>query len=83
MPPRKAVDRRIPDPRLDHLHECVEAVKSEVRSIKADLQKNTEVTEQVRDILATFRVTMTVGKWMAAVGAGAGGVLAVIKGWRA
>jgi len=44
----------------EHLHDCVEALKVAVR-------KNTEVTEQVRDILGTFRVTMAVAKWVAAI----------------
>lgn len=83
---RKKVERRVPDARIsqivsqqDHLHECVEGLKSQVTSLQADMQKNTEVTEQVRDILGTFRFTMAAGKWLAAVGAGAVGLWHLIK----
>ena len=82
----RKVERRVPDQHIQqiveqqaHLHDCVESVKAEVMLLKADLRKNTEVTEQVRDILGTFRFTMAAGKWMAAVGAGAVGLWHLIK----
>lgn len=82
-------ERRAPDPRLDqlvqdqsHLHDCVEDLKSKVVGLKLDIEKNTQVTEQVRDILGTFKVTMAVGKWIGAAGAAAAGITAAIKGWK-
>ena len=58
--------------KVDHLHDCVE-------SLKVELKKNTEVTEQVRDILGTFRITMAIAKWVAAIGAAAGVCVAFYK----
>lgn len=74
---------------IDHLHDCVEAVKAEVASVKAavgtigqDLARNTEITTQVRDVLATFKVMLVVSKWIAAAGAAVAGVAAAVKGIR-
>ena len=67
------------DPRIDHLHDCVELVKIEVRSLQEEMKKNTEVTEQVRDILGSFRFTLAAGRWLTAVGAGAVGLWHLIK----
>jgi hypothetical protein len=55
---------------LTHLHVCVESVKTALR-------ENTEVTEQIRDILRSFRILMVIAKWIAAIGAAA----AAIKEW--
>lgn len=56
---------------ITHLHDCVEI-------LKVELKRNTEVTEQVRDILGTFRITLAIAKWVAALGAAAA---AVKIGW--
>lgn len=58
--------------KVDHLHDCVEG-------LKVELKKNTEVTEQVRDILATFRISMAIAKWVAAIGAAAGACVAFVR----
>ena len=70
------------DPRIDHLHDCVEELKAHVGALKTELARNTEVTEQVRDILGTFKVTMAVGKWIGAAGAATAGLIAVLRGWK-
>ena len=57
---------------LAHLHGCLELVK-------AELKRNTEITEQVRDLLATFRILALVAKWVAAIGAG---FVALYHGWQ-
>ena len=57
---------------VSHLHDCVEELKREMKA-------NTEITREVRDILATFRVVGLMAKWMAAVGAAA---VAVWHGWQ-
>lgn len=74
-----AEERGAPDPRISelmakqsHLHDCVEA-------LKAEMKKNTEVTEQVRDILATFRISMVVAKWIAAIAAAGGACVAFLR----
>lgn len=69
---RRADDERITKLVEDqaHLHGCVEL-------LKVEMQKNTEVTEQIRDILASFRVVGALAKWTAGVGAA---VVAVYHG---
>ena len=70
--------RRIDDPRINALVE-------DVAAIKVDLARNNETTEQVRDILTSFRVLVKVGKGctviagaVAAIGAAA---YSVKSGW--
>lgn len=58
-----------------HLHQCVEELKKAV----AD---NAVVLEQVREILASFRVVGAVAKWLAALGAGATAVYHGALWWR-
>lgn len=60
---------------LKHLHDYVAEVKNE-------LAKNTQVTQQVADILGTFKVTGQIAKWVASVAAAVGGVYAALRGWR-
>lgn len=59
-----------------HLHDCVEELKRE-------MNKNTVVTEQVRDILASFQVVGAIAKWVAAIGAAATAVYHAAIWWRA
>ena len=49
---------------LEHLHGCVESLKSQV-------SENTALTKEVRDILATFKVLGAAAKWLTILGAGA------------
>jgi hypothetical protein len=51
-----------------------------VARIEEGLAKNTAITEQVADVLASFRVMAALAKWCAAIGTGA---LAVWHGWQA
>lgn len=74
---------------IKHLHDCVEDVKKAVQDntrITLSIAHNSEraaiAAEAVRDVQATFRVTLAAGKWVAAIGAAAAGVVAVVKGWR-
>ena len=41
-----------------------------VARIEEGLAKNTAITEQVADVLASFRVMAALAKWCAAIGAG-------------
>ena len=52
------------DPRID-------ALVIDVALLKDEMKRNTEVTTQVRDILASFRIVGTIAKWVAAIGAAA------------
>lgn len=58
--------------------ERIEALVLDVADLKVSMQRNTEVTEQVRDVLASFRVAAAISKWGAAMMAGA---LAFYHGW--
>ena len=59
--------RRVSDARIDKL-------VADVASLQTDMKANTEVTVQVRDILASFRIMAAVAKWVAAIGAGCAAV---------
>lgn len=73
--------RRIADDSIDHLHECVEGLKGEMAALKGDmtttkntvthisekLDKNSETTEAVRDILVSFKLFGKVAKWVSRV----------------
>lgn len=59
-----------------HLHECVEELKKAVA-------ENAAVLEQVRQILASFRVVGAIAKWIAAIGAAATAVYHAAVWWRA
>jgi hypothetical protein len=69
---RRHQDRRAEDPRVNQL-------VTDMTHVKEELNKNTEITEQVRDLLASFRVMASVAKWITAVAAAIAGVLAAIK----
>ena len=56
-------ERRAEDPRLGVL-------VTDVSDLKAQMARNTEITEQVRDILTSFRVIGAVAKWITALIAG-------------
>lgn len=56
-------NRRADDPRIDQL-------VADVAGLQVEMQANTAVTTQVRDILASFRVMALIAKWIAAIGAG-------------
>jgi hypothetical protein len=53
-------DRRANDPRVEQL------VK-DVADLKVSMVQNTEITVQVRDVLASFRVIGSVAKWITAI----------------
>ena len=52
---------------------------SDMEDVKRDLAKNTVVTEQVRDILASFRVMMAVAKWFTAIAGAIAAAIALFK----
>jgi hypothetical protein len=60
---------------VKHLHQCVEELKKSVA-------ENAVLLEQVRDILASFRVVGVVAKWVAAIGAAATAVYHGVIWWR-
>ena len=57
-------ERRAEDPRLG-------ALVDDVAELKKQMVLNTEITQQVRDILTSFRVIGAVAKWITALIAGA------------
>ena len=56
-------ERRAEDPRLGVLVD-------DVAELKKQMVLNTEITQQVRDILTSFRVIGSVAKWITALIAG-------------
>ena len=66
------MDRRAEDPRITQL-------THDVHALKEGLAKNNETTEQVRDILASFRVVGAVAKWLSGIGAAA---VMAYHGWQ-
>jgi hypothetical protein len=70
LPPR----RRAADAIVDHLHECVEDLKQQVTGIKGEIAENTRVTlanaavtQDVRDILTTFKTLGMLAKWLSGI----------------
>ena len=94
--PATRKDRRAPDPRLAELHAVVQANSPKIAKVVDDVQhlhdcvealklavnENTEITKQVADIMATFKVTLAIGKWVAAIGAAVTATTAAIRGWK-
>jgi hypothetical protein len=60
--PELPAERRHDDPRINRL-------VADVDALKVEMTRNTAVTEQVRDILATFKVLFVAAKWVAAIAA--------------
>lgn len=67
-------DRRADDGRINKL-------MLDVNTLQVQMQENTEVTVQVRDILGSFRTLASVAKWVSAIGGGIAAGFAVVKGW--
>ena len=77
QPERRRGDQNLAQLAADvqELHNCVEGLKQDMVSIKS-------VVEDVREILAAFRLTGKVAKWVSAAVASAGGVIAgLIAAW--
>lgn len=53
---------------------------TDVDELKKQMAVNTEVTLQVRDILASFRGVAAVAKWVTAIAGMIAAILALIKG---
>lgn len=56
-----------------------EVTRAEFQQLVAKLDENTKVTAEVRDILATFNILFKVAKFVAAVSAAVGSVVAFWK----
>ena len=65
--------RRADDPRIEELQD-------DVKDLKRQMAVNTEITKEVHDILASFRIVGAVAKW---VGVVAGALTAVYGAWYA
>lgn len=68
-----ADNRRADDPRVTKL-------VTDVESLQVQMAQNTEVTMQVRDILASFRTAAAVAKWITTMSAAVAAVYAAFKG---
>lgn len=75
VPTIPPTDRRADDLRIGKL-------VADVKKLEEQMVENTEITKQVRDILGTFRVTMLVAKYVAAVGSAVAAAVAIWKGLR-
>lgn len=53
---------------------------TDVEDLKRQMAVNTEVTCQVRDILASFKVVASVAKWITAIAGMIAALLALAKG---
>lgn len=51
----------------------------DVSQLKLEMKRNTEVTEQVRDILASFRVIAAVAKWLTVIAGLGASFIALFK----
>lgn len=66
-------NRRAADARVTQL-------VTDVDELKKQMAVNTEVTLQVRDILASFRGVAAVAKWITAIAGMIAAILALVKG---
>ena len=55
--------------RREVIDERFQAIEDEFKALRFEMANNTEITKQVRDVLASFRVIASVAKWFTAVGA--------------
>lgn len=84
-PQRRAEDQRITriEDRVQHLEEIVEKhiTVEEPRAARFELMlaENTKITNEVRDILGTFKVTGKIAKWVASILAAIGGAWAFVE----
>jgi hypothetical protein len=83
------VNRRTEDSRINQVVNDVSSLTDDVAGLKTkmemignDLKRNNEVTEQVRDLVGSIRMSAAIGKWVAAVGAGVVAVWQGIDLWR-
>ena len=67
--------RRESDKRMD-------AVESRLVKVEDLLVENTKTTNEVRDILTTFKTLGAFAKWFSAIAAAVVGLWAAIKGYR-
>ena len=56
-------------------------IHAKVEALQAWVTDNAEVTRDVRDLLASFRVSGNIAKWIATMLALVAGGFAVAKGW--
>jgi hypothetical protein len=54
-------------------------VVTDVDQLKDEMRRNTEVTEQVRDILASFKIIAAVAKWLTAIAGAGAALIALVK----
>lgn len=69
IPPGRELDRKFED----FMVACI-ADRANLRDmlgqVSSELKTNTEITKQVADVLASFRVIAAIAKWLAAIVAG-------------
>lgn len=68
--------------KIDLLQRQTTAISASVEHLHACMEKNTEITEQVRDILASFRIVARMAKWFTAIGGAVATGIAIVKAWR-
>jgi hypothetical protein len=63
--------RRESDKVIDHLHECVEDMKKQFTTLSTnfdtlnkEVAKNTEITNEVKDILKSFSLVGRAARWL-------------------
>lgn len=52
----------------------------DVEKLQGEMQRNTEVTEQVRDILTSFKTAAAIAKWISTIAACGAALIAFLKG---
>lgn len=63
--------------------ERITKLVSDVCDLKKQMVENTEITGQVRDMLASFRVMAVVAKWVTAIAAAVASVVAAWHSFKA
>lgn len=60
----------------------IEAIETRIGKVEDLLVENTRTTNEVRDILTTFKTLGTFAKWISSIAAAIVGLWAVLKGLR-
>lgn len=68
-------ERRSPSPEMIQMAQDIAGLKKEMMS-------NTEITQQVADLLASFRVMAAISKWVTVIAGAAAACIAAFKAWK-
>lgn len=67
---------------VERMHGRIDDLDGRINMLTIAVNRNTAATEDMRDILGTFRTVGKLAKWMSIVTAAIGGIVSIVKGWK-